>query len=109
VELGVWGNIGGAAVVTTSSNNKNKNTGLLGSVDNAKLQVQRQAKKQRDQDMTDLKKPTSSSSTTKDDEDLEVVSQNSNRVIVIADISQVSPTTQHKTHDTTTGFIISNV
>jgi hypothetical protein len=100
VELGVWGNIGGAAVVTTSSNNKN--IGLLGSVDNAKLQVQRQAKKQRDQDMTDLKRPTSSSSTTKDDEDLEVGSQNSNRVIVIADISQVSPSKQNtKPHDTT--------
>jgi hypothetical protein len=85
VELGVWGMIGGAAVVTTGS----KNVGLLGSVDNAKLQAERQAKKQRDQQITDLKKPTSTA-----DEDVVVV--NNNRIVIVADTSQVSPTSQQE-------------
>ncbi|CAB9516544.1 expressed unknown protein [Seminavis robusta] len=75
VELGVWGTIGGAAVVTTGSDN----VGLLGSVDAAKLAAEKQAKQERDAQLSDLKTPSKQE---------QAVAVNSNRVIVIADTSQ---------------------
>ena len=78
VEVGVWGVLGGAAVVTTGS----QNVGLLGSVDAAKAAVEKEAKKAQEQEMSDLKR---SASVVQE----ETTTVNSNRVVIIADTSQV--------------------
>jgi len=81
MEVGVWGVIGGAAVVTTGS----KNVGLLGSVDAAKAEAEKQAKKLKDEEMSDLKKSANAPVE-------EVVASNTNRIVIVADTSQVSTT-----------------
>ena len=78
VEVGVWGVIGGAAVVTTGS----QNVGLLGSVDAAKAAAEKEANKEKAQEMSDLKR---SASVVQE----ETATVNSNRVVIIADTSQV--------------------
>lgn len=80
LEVGVWGVIGGAAVETTGS----QNVGLLGSVDAAISAAEKEAKKLKDAEMSDLK----ISAGAVEEEAVEI---NSNRVIIIADTSQVRP------------------
>ena len=84
-ELGVWGMIGGAAVVTKGT----KHIGLLGSVEAAVQAAARQAKKERDSQMSDLKTSFGSSSSA-EEEETATYQVNSNRVVIIADTSQVS-------------------
>ena len=83
-ELGVWGVLEGAAVVTTTKGV------LLGSVEAAVANVERQEKLSRAAEMSDLKSSF--------EEDVEVPQVNSNRVVIVADTKQVR----------TVNFLLSN-
>ena len=83
VEMGVWGSIGGAAVVTKGA----KHVGLLGSVGRAKFLAEREAKKANEGEMADLKKSFHSED---EEQQEESAAQNNNLVLIVADPSQVS-------------------
>ena len=88
VEYGVWGMIGGAAVATTGS----KHVGLLGSIDAAKLAAARAQKDKQTEELADVQRSfgTAGMSLQKGEEEATVgMVVNNNRVVIIADPSQV--------------------
>jgi len=88
VEYGVWGMIGGAAVATTGS----KHVGLLGSIDAAKLAAARAQKDKQTEELADVQRSfgTAGMSLQKGEEEATMgMVVNNNRVVIIADPSQV--------------------